>query len=215
MAYFPETAAKTVLALGNFRVILCNLAEAPLLHTDPAIILNGEMVQQTGGYASVAYAPINGSYNPTTQKWNFEGVNTNFSEPANAAGYQFTDAVLWQGRGAISNKPIQSIDTLNDTISCNMHGLVSNDLAFVGSTGSVPGGLDLQRYWVEMIDTNTVRLHTNEALTAPVDITDEGSGTLRLIHANGAIVNSQNFGLNTVNPGSSQSFVVNWNQAYV
>ncbi|MBD3882188.1 hypothetical protein IFO70_10495 [Phormidium tenue FACHB-886] len=215
MPTFPETAAKTVLALGNFRIILCNLAEPPKLHTEPALILNGEMTQAIDGYASVAFAPINGSYSEATQKWSFEPVNAVFSEPAAGTGYQFTDAVLWQGRGAISNKPIQSIDTANNTISCNMHGLVSGDYAFVGSTGSLPTGLATQRYWVQVLDTNTVRLHTNQALSAPVDLTGEGFGSLRLIHANGAIVDSQNFGLNTINPGASQSFVIGWKQSYV
>ena len=207
---FLEKQADATRSLGNYRLILVNLSSSPLPDTNPALILAGEMIQSSGGYDSQAMAIGAGSYNASSQKWEFPMLTGTFEEAPSGAGYQFTDAILWQGRGAISNKPIASIDTSADTISCNSHGLVSGDLAFVASTGTLPGGLSIQRYFAEVLDVNTVKLHTTEALNTPIDMTDSGVGTLRLIHANGCFVKAQSFGTTTINPGSSQSIALNW-----
>lgn len=211
---FLEREAAAILALGNYRVILCNAIGALLPDTDPAEILAAEVVPTEDGYASVAYLPASGAYNSVSLKWEWADVSVGFTEAIAGSGYQFTDVVLWQGRGAVSSKPIASIDAIADTITCTAHGLIDGDFSFVASEGVLPDGLTIQRYYTEVIDTNTVKLHTTETLDSPVDLIDEGIGALRLVHANGAFVDSQNFGLTTVNPGGTQSFIIRWKRRY-
>lgn len=210
---FLEKEATTILALGSFRAILCDLGGTVYPDTNPALILAAEAIQMTGGYGSQAYAPTTGSYNATTRKWDIETVSVVFEEAIAGSGYQFTDVILWQGRGAISNKPC-TVNDSTDRVSCTAHGLIAGDFAFVAATGTLPGGLTTQRYYVEVIDANTVKLHTTITLDSLVDITDTGFGDLRLIHANGYFVRGQNFGLTTIAPGGSASFTVPWKFSY-
>lgn len=177
-------------ALPNFRVILLNATGSIASGTDAATILNWEAIQRTGGYQSFAFpAPASGSaiWNGTDSRAELLPITATFTEAAGQPGYTATHAALWQGRGAISNRPIGSINPSNNQITCPTHGLINGDRAFVRSDGTLPGGLAIQRYWVEAIDGNTVILHTNSGLSAPADITTTGAGQLYLQHANGRL----------------------------
>lgn len=213
MATFLQYQAETILALGDYRVILCDLGGAIYPDTDPADILAAECIQVAGGYNSQPYAPTTGTYNSGTQQWEIDTVTAVFEEAIGGTGYQFTDVILWQGRGATSNKPC-TVNTSADTVICTGHGLTNGDRAFVASAGSLPGGLTQQRYYAQVIDADTVKLHTTDALSSAVNITSTGSGDLRLIHANGYFARGQNFGVNTIAPGGSASFIVPWKFSY-
>jgi hypothetical protein len=73
-----------------------------------------------------------------------------------------------------------------DTITIAAHGIVVGTGVRLGTTGTLPAGLGAATtYFVSAPDANTIKLHLTEAHalagTNAVDITDAGTGTLRLI----------------------------------
>lgn len=199
------------LAPGNNRVILSNATSGSITDTtDLAVIIAAEPIQTVGGYApqTFTYTAGTSTYNAGTSRQETPAVTATFQEAVGGAGFQFTYGVLLQGRGATANKTISAVDTSTDRVTCTAHGMVNGDRGFVTSTGSVPGGLSTQRYYMKNIDANTLEFYTDAALTNKVDITSAGSGTLTLRYANGVFVKAESYTQTTIAAGQSQSLVV-------
>lgn len=78
--------------------------------------------------------------------------------------------------------PITFTAGTNDRITASSHGLSTGDGPFVvSSTGTLPAGLSAGTlYWVDVVDANTMTLHTGTrqaVASARVDITSVGVGT--------------------------------------
>lgn len=214
MALHRAALPKTInneLALGNFRVILVNALSAIDNSSDPAAILQYECIQTAGGYQPQAYTYTQGSsiYNSDTNWQQAPDVFAQFTESVSGAGYVHTHAVLWQGRGATANKLITSVNASTDQIACASHGLINGDLVFVRSTGTLPGGLSIQRYYAKAVDLDLFELYTNEVLTSKVNITSAGAGTLYLQYANGVPFALQSI-TGTINPGTTKTIIASY-----
>jgi hypothetical protein len=209
---FLKQRADAELALPHYRVILINATTGLDSSTSAADILSQEAIQTTGGYQSFAYTYAAGSssYNSTLQREVAPDVIASFTEAADGTGYDFTHVGLWQGRGARSNRPITSVNATSNRVICAAHGVTTGSLGFVRSTGTLPGGLAIQRYYLKAIDGDTLEFYTDSALTNQVDITSSGSGSLYLVYADGELVSSSPFGLVHVAPAQSVSFVVSY-----
>lgn len=200
--------AEDRLTEANIRIILLN-ATTIANDTDEAVLLDQEVLQDNG-YASQSYvySANSATFNSTINKIVAPDSTATFVADVDGDGYQVTNVVAWQGRGATSSKPIVAVDATTDQIVCTGHGLVDGDRAFVHSEGTLPGGLTIQRYWVNALSVDTIELHTNSALTAPANILNAGAGDLWLVHANGQMIDYWTYPLITLSPGSEQSFTV-------
>jgi hypothetical protein len=199
------------LGLGNFHVILLNATASFGDTTDLAQILQYEPIQTTGGYAPQAFTYTAGSstYDSTIQYQKAPDVTVQFTEPSNGTGYDHTHVALMQGRGATANKVISSVNASTDQITCLAHGLSDGARAFVRSTGSVPGGLTVQRYFVKTVSTDVLELHSTSALNSKVNITSTGSGTLYLQYASGTLIEYSSIP-GRINPASPKSFILSY-----
>lgn len=194
-------------ALPDFYLVLINALTSFDDSTDLAQILQYECVQETGGYAPqpFVYTPGTAVFNASTGFVSAPNVIAEFSEALANDGIDHTHVALWQGRGATANKLISSINTGTSRITCTGHGLTNGARAFIRSTGTLPTGAAIERYWVKVIDANTVELYTNAALTTLRTLTSAGSGTLRLQYASGSLFEYES-NTGSINPGSSKSF---------
>jgi len=200
--------AEAQLTETNLRVILLN-ATAIANDDDEAVILNQEVLQGDG-YVSQPYNYLVNSttFNSTINKIVAPDSTATFTADLSGDGYQITHVALWQGRGAVSQKPIVAIDASANQIVCTAHGLVDGDRAFVRGAGTLPGGLTVQRYFVNSLSADVIELHTTAALNTPVDILNEGVGSFFLVYANGQMVDFWIYPLITLSPASEQSFTV-------
>ncbi len=193
--------------LPDFYVILINALEAFDDETDLAAILQYEVIQEAGGYAPqpFTYTPGSAIYDAASGWMSAPSVIAQFSEALSNDGIDHTHVALWQGRGPTANKIINSVNTTTSRIVCNGHGLSNGAQGFIRSTGSLPTGLAIERYWIKVIDANTIEFYTNDTLTTQKLFTTTGTGTLRLQYASGALFEYENnFG--SINPGSTKSF---------
>jgi hypothetical protein len=202
---------ETEMDLPNFRIVLVNVLGGVGDTTALAEILDGEPFQTAGGYASQPFAYTGGTstYDPVIGYQRTPNVTVEFTEAVGEAGYAHSHVCLWQGRGAVSNKQIVSLDTSTDIINVNAHGLVNGDRAFVRSSGALPGGALIQRYYTKVLSLDTLELYTDAGLTTKVNFTSQGSGTLYLQYANGNLFDyASNPG--QVNAGQTKSFIVSY-----
>lgn len=73
---------------------------------------------------------------------------------------------------------VSNVDTTDNELDSNSHGLTNGKRVKVYSTGTIPGGLSLTRtYWVVAASTNSFSLALTEG-GAEVDISSAGSGTI-------------------------------------
>lgn len=197
-----------VLNQGSFTVILSNASS--ITYDDDIDILIDEPSQSGTGYAPVSiYSNVSaslGSYDTVNSRWALTSTNAGFSCSGTSYTYQWV--IVWQGRGTTANKQISSIDTSTDRLTVTSHGLTSGDRAFISTAGSLPSGYTQAKNWVEVIDSNTIKLHTNSGLSAPVNFTDSGSGTQVLRYANGNFVRAENVGSTTLNSGQSKTYTI-------
>lgn len=220
-AEFLQIEAQSFLDRGDYQVIASAIGT---LADDAAALIAGEPIQVTGGYVPQAvYTGATsqwlGAYDSANDRWALTQVALSFTLASGGAPYQFNCLSLWQGRGTTTaNKPIThvniSTDTLANTIVCAGHGLASADRVVIATTGVLPGGLSIQRYYAEVVDANTIRLHTTSALNAAVPITDTGSGSHRLCYANGRHVFPQTIGLTTIQAGQTKYFTLDFTREY-
>lgn len=194
-------------ATATNHLILINAVGGFTRTTDLAVILQNEILQLSGGYAPqpLTYIANAGTYNSVDKC-----LETTITAAFNATGapYSYTHVAMWRGRGGTSSKTIDSINTSTNNVTVTAHGLNDGDRAFITSTATRPsissGEIAIQRYWVQRIDANNIRLHTNVGLSAPVDFVGAGTGTLSLRYANGSLwYFFESSG--TVNPGSPRS----------
>lgn len=98
-----------------------------------------------------------------------------------------TGALTWVTmfviRGGLSTAAFSfatsAVDVANNRLTITNHGMGNGHRVMLaaGSGGTLPGGTNATTmYWVQAVDTNTISLHTNAALTAVVDITSVGTG---------------------------------------
>jgi hypothetical protein len=193
---------------NNLSIILINAGETLSVTTDEAVILQYEPLQVTGGYQpwALTYTAGTSYFDSVRGYQRTPDFNPTFSEESGGLGYSFTHIFLWQGRSPTqANKAVTSVNASTNEITVTAHGLSSGDRAFVTSSGTRPGGLTIQRYWVEAVSANVIKFHTNSALTAEVDITSSGSGTLTLRYANGTPFYYDPLN-GTVNAGAPRTF---------
>lgn len=196
------------LALPDFSIILLNALTAIDDETDIAEILQYELIQDTvDGYNPQEYSYTAGTaiYDATNQWAVAPNVLAEFSEAVSNAGMTHTHVVFWQGRGLTANKQISSVNTSTSRITLTGHGMTNGDLGFVRSTGTLPAGLAIELYYIKVIDTNTLELYTDSALTTQKTFSTSGTGTLYMQYANGSLWEYES-NSGTINPGSSKSF---------
>lgn len=171
------------LSIGNFHLILLNAPSGFQPTDDLATILQYEPLA-TWGYTPPAYTYTSGtsSYNATSGLQETPVVTVQFNATTT---YSYTHIGLIQGRGATPNRTVASIDLATDVLTIPSHGLVDGDRGFVTGTDSNPGGLTIQRYYVKVLTSTTIELHTSPALNAKANITNAGSGLIRFRYANG------------------------------
>jgi hypothetical protein len=208
---FLKVRADLELALPNYRVILINATSGLDENDDAAVLLNQEVLQSSGGYASQAYTYTAGSstYDSTLGREVAPSVTVSFTEAVSGSGYDFTHVALWQGRGSNSNKLITFIDPSTDRVTCPAHGVVTGNLGFVRSTGA-DIGLATQRYYLSAVDADTLEFYEDSSLTTKADITSTGSGSQYLVYADGRLVKASSYGLVHVSAGQTSSFVVSY-----
>lgn len=196
------------MTMTNYSIILINSGETLSVTTDEAAILQYEPLQVTGGYQpwALTYTAGTSFFDNVRGYQRTPTFNPVFSEESGGLGYSFTHMFLWQGRSPTqANRAVTSVNSSTNEITVTSHGLSNGDRAFITSTGTRPGGLTIQRYWVEVVSASVIKFHTASTLDAVVDITTAGTGTLTLRYANGVPVYYD--ALNgTVNAGAPRTF---------
>jgi hypothetical protein len=207
---FRRQRAEATYNLPNKRVIL--LDAVSIAEDDNAAVILNQEVLQAQGYQSqeYIYTPNTATFNITSQKLIAPDVTVSFISDISGLGYQATHAVLWVGRGAMSQKAIAVVNASSNQIICTNHGLIDGDRAFVRAVGTLPGGLTTQRYWAKKLDNDVVEFHANPSLTSPIDILSAGTGDMYLVHANGEMAQAQEYPLIVMTPGATKSFTVSW-----
>ncbi len=123
-------------------------------------------------------------------------IGSSLELPAIRASFTASSGTLtWQsafvilGGSDISAKSFVTADVnpTADTITLAAHGLVNGDrLMFSGD--ALPGGISAGvRYYVRAVSVNSVSLYTDAGLTALVNISSSGSGTMQARYASGTI----------------------------
>lgn len=200
---FLPLAIDTLMALGQYRTILCN-APSGLNNTSPvAQVLATEVVPTSAGYQSqpFLYTPgtsevVAGGYRSTPSQ------AATFVEAVTGFGYTYTHAALVQGRGAISSRPITEINPANSRFTVPGHGFGFASPVVLASSGQLPNGAQTVIYYALPIDVNIFELYTNANATTKLIITDAGTGTPRICNANCRITEVQTNG-GEVQPGQS------------
>jgi hypothetical protein len=195
------------LTQSNIYIILLNVTGTISATSSDAEILQYECIQSAGGYAPQPLSYTAGSSTfDTGSNYQKYDATVAFTEAVSGAGYSFTHAARIQGRGANANKQVSSIDTSTDRLTVLNHGLTNGDFVFVTSTGTLPGGLSIQKYYAKTIDADNLELYTDSALTAKVDITSAGTGSAYLRYANGTVMFFDSI-TGTINPGDEKSII--------
>lgn len=77
-----------------------------------------------------------------------------------------------------------TVDTATNIVTATAHGLSNGDVVTVSSTGTLPSGLQANtKYFVEVIDANSIYLHSTAQLilSTRVQFSTTGSGTHSLV----------------------------------
>lgn len=195
---------------NKFYVLLTNASSFTDI-SDIATIVQSEVLEQFG-YARAQYNPSPGSYDVTQSRYEMPTVPTSFN--AAGGGIQFDRAVLISNASAIANKTFTA-DASTNRLTVVAHSLVNGDkvVPTADAGGTLPSGLSNTIYYAKLIDTNTIELYTDSALTTIVDFTSNGSGTLRLRYANGNFELYQVYGSSTIPDGGTQTISWTWNIA--
>ena len=87
--------------------------------------------------------------------------------------------IEWKrGTAAHTTDQATNVNTGTDTITATAHGLSTNNVVHLSSSGTIPGGLATRtKYYLVNVTANTYQLSLTEGGSA-VDITSTGSGTL-------------------------------------
>ncbi|MFF9287495.1 collagen-like triple helix repeat-containing protein [Streptomyces griseosporeus] len=140
------------------------------------------------------------SVSETDSSGTAESVRLHFARPAGKGGNSAKNAIAWFDDDISTTQsqvwaqahrylhwydPIvftsSAVNTATDAITAAGHGLPSTPPAWRGqftTTGTLPGGLSAATtYYVARVDANTVKVYTDAAATALVDLTSQGSGT--------------------------------------
>lgn len=111
-------------------------------------------------------------------------------------------------RGIITSKPVHkpiiAVNTGTDALTITAHGYASQDAVQVFSRGgdlpaATPVLSESTTYYTQIVDSNNVKLHTNKALTALVNLTGAGTGALY-------IYKTENLGFNDPEQGAPVFF---------
>lgn len=214
---YLQQETELVLNQGNFSVI-CSNATSILHDTSVLDILLYEPDQITGGYQPVAvYSDVAasvGAYNSSAGQWELTDANITFQLDSGGVAYSYAWVLLWQGRGTTANKVISSINTSTDVLTITSHGFSSGDRAFIRTDGTLPAGYTQALNWVEVVTTDTIKLHTNSGLSAPVNFTDTGSGTHRIVYGNGRFVRANDVGAITISPTQTKDYTLDGIRKY-
>lgn len=201
---FLPVSIDAIMALGNYRAILCNAPSGINNSSTLAQVLATEVVPTTGGYQSqpFIYAPgtseaVAGGYRSTPSQ------AVTFVESTTGFGYSYTHVALIQGRGAISSRQIASINVANSQFTAPGHGLGFAAPVVLATSGQLPNGAQTVIYYALPINLDVFELYTNPAVTTKLVIGDAGTGTSRLVYAaNAAVAEVQTNG-GEVQPGQS------------
>lgn len=132
-----------------------------------------------------------GIYNPTTLELSLPQVIATFT--ASGGPLQWRSAFVLLGGSPTASRNFQPSDVnpALDQITIAIHEFVNGDVLMFSpdpAGGILPAGIsDTVRYYVEVVDANTILLHSIASLTALVDIGNTGSGTMTARHASGRI----------------------------
>lgn len=177
-----------------------------------AEIISAELLN-TNGYQRRPYVTGSGGSAGTwdAAQLRYE-ANTVSQSVTVTASEQWSGLVFWADSAADSaarSFTTANVNITTDRITLTAHGISSASEVVVTSTGTRPGGLAANTlYFVQVIDANTISLHSNAALSAIVDITSVGTGTHHLRLAGGRVVGFRNFSVGTIGAGASQPFTI-------
>lgn len=154
-----------------------------------------------------------GTYNAQSLSFALPQIQATFT--ANGGVVQWQSAFVLIGGSAIASKSFTeaNVNPATDRIEMRQHGLTNGDrLVFTAeTTGVLPGDINsTTRYYVGVIDSLTVELYTDAALTTKVDITSTGSGTMYARYASGAVAAVvQESAVVQLLDGQSYSYLIN------
>ena len=110
-------------------------------------------------------------------------------------------SVLWPYRNIVPGrllhlaKTVETVDDTNDELDITAHGFVDGDEVRLATYGTIPAGLSLTTlYYAKAVSANAISLHPTRADalagTNKVDITDAGTGTMRVIEQPTLVIHS-------------------------
>jgi hypothetical protein len=192
---------------GPSRLILCNTSIWSADPTSEEIF--GSEIAQVNGYSRQTNTPVgDATYNPTTK----EAEITMASASITASGGNITYsgyAILRSGSVATANKTATATNA-SDQITVTAHGLTAGDRVMLTADtgGTLPAGIEaLTFYYASIVNTNTIQLYEEEALTTLRTFSTDGSGTLRLRYCQGEDGPRKNLGSDrTIADGNSHDF---------
>lgn len=125
------------------------------------------------------------NFNYKTYRWEVEVEHYLMS----LKKYQINDTLNFAKDTAdFTSEKTFTVDTANDYLVCNSHGLVDGDRIQLAATGTLPAPLVADHnYYVKKVDDNNIRLYNNlghyaidvayDSYDNYINITDSGSGT--------------------------------------
>lgn len=198
----PPAAPNT----NQYRVVLTN--NLPITRSmTKAELISAELLP-TNGYSRKVYAPGTGgsagAWDANQMRYENAPVNVSVSVTNTE---QWSAMLLWSNSPAdVTARTVGIVNPTSDRLTIPNHAIASGAELVVTSTGTRPGGTIANTlYYAQIIDTNSIALHSSPALNSLVNITDVGSGTHHVRLAGGRPVLFLNVGTQTIGSGAQQS----------
>jgi hypothetical protein len=102
-----------------------------------------------------------------------------------STGYGIWNTIKTASASASTNQTVSAVSPTTGVLTIAAHGYTNGQMVAIGSTGTVPGGLDpSQAYFIQNATTNTFQLSAYQGNSNPVSsFTDSGSGTITVCAA--------------------------------
>lgn len=193
-------------------LVLCLSSSTNLTSTStPEVIIPTE-IYGTTGYTRQAHTFASGDGNVASNTGTMPQIQFTFT--AGSVALSWSSAFILLGGKTTAGVTFASsgVNTSNGQITIANHGLLTGDqVMFAPATGgTLPGGTANNiRYYVVALDTNTITLYSDAALSQLVALSSQGAGNINCLFASGIVYGIINESAPvTLNPAQSYSYVI-------
>jgi hypothetical protein len=201
--------AELVRTMGTYRQVFCMGASTA---TTIEAVVAAELTE-ANGYNRKLYNPGTNSYSSGNKRVESPAVNNALVASGTSLQYDSTALIFNGASGANKGFTNANVDAGTNTITVTTHGLANGDaIVLTADAGStLAGGLTAGTlYYAAAVTSDTFQVSTATDGSAIVDITNAGSGNMRLRYAKGLLVWVGPYGsTETIADGASRTITTN------